>query len=124
MKSEQNRANISHMRMRSLLAIGETKPKETIQRMKSIMLIQKSSSNRMKKKSRGAYLQTTQPPISDSGAFTTRVSRIIIGLAIFEDSPAEAFLPGPDLSLQFVQCQSPSGMESRFKHTARQTNSL
>ena len=63
-------------------------------------------------------LQTTQPPVSDSGALTTRVNRIIIGPPIFEDSPAH-FLPGPNLSLQKGQCQSPSGAHCRSKQTAR-----
>lgn len=66
-------------------------------------------------------LQTTQPPISNSGALKTLVNRITIGFPKFEDSPAAAFLPGSNLSLQFGQCQSPSGTHGKSKQAATQT---
>lgn len=63
-------------------------------------------------------LQTQQPPMSTSGSLTTRVSRIIIGLAAFE-SPGLTFLQETDLSLQFEQHQSPCGVESKPKQAAQ-----
>lgn len=54
------------------------------------------------------YLQTTHPPLSDSGALTTLVNRIIIGPA----SPA-VFLPGTNLSLQYEQSQPLVGVHCR-----------
>lgn len=71
-----------------------------------------------KLKIRATNLQTTQPPYSDSGALTTRVNRITIGLIRVEDSPAAVFLPGPSLSIQFGQCQSLSGTLSKSKQAA------
>jgi len=72
---------------------------------------------------RATNLQTTQPPYSDSGALTTRVNRITIGLTRLEDSPAADFLPGPGFSIQFGQCQSPSGTHSKSKQAASQKKS-
>jgi hypothetical protein len=71
---------------------------------------------------RETNLQTTQPPYSHSGALTTRVNRITIGLPRPEESPAAIFLPGPTLSIQFEHCQSPSGMHSKSKQAATKTS--
>ena len=67
---------------------------------------------------RETNLQTTQPPYSHSGALTTRVNLITIGLPRPKDSPAAVFLPGPTLSIQFEHCQSPSGIHSKSKQAA------
>lgn len=71
-----------------------------------------------KKNYRNTNLQIAQPPISNSGALTTLVNRITIGLAILEDFPKTAFLPRPFSSAQFAQCQSPSGRCPKFKQAA------
>lgn len=65
--------------------------------------------------------QTTQPPISNSGALTTLVKRIIIDLFILEASPEAEFLPGQCPSVQLAQHQSPSGRWSNFKQAATKT---
>lgn len=75
------------------------------------------NSNNFKKKNRPTNLQTTQPPISNSGAFTTLVNLITIGLDIFEDSPQAVFL-GSNLSLQSGQCQLRSGTRWKSKQAA------
>ena len=79
---------------------------------------QKASNNKYIK---ATNLQTTQPPISISGAFTTRVNLMTIGLEILDDSPAAAFLPESDLSLQFGQCQSCWGTHGKSKQAATPT---
>lgn len=61
------------------------------------------------------YLQTTHPPISNSGALSTLVNRIMIGLTI-EDS-----LPLLALSLQFRQSQLLSGTHCKPKQAAIDT---
>lgn len=72
-----------------------------------------------KNKRRTTNLQTTQPPISISGALTTRVNLMTIGLDRLEGSPVAVFLPGSPLSLQFGQYQSGCWTHGESKQAAK-----
>lgn len=69
---------------------------------------------------RSNYLQTTQPPISYSGALTTRVNLKTIGFEKLKEPPEATFELEPTLSLQFGQDQTPSGTFCRCRQPVKQ----